>query len=232
MNNITQSQLFKTIVTKATLKQDVYHKTLDAFAIFKDEASRLAGNYQSTVRRTKYPILFEFKDMGQFQFELKFGGDILIFMMHTNVFEFSRNHEVMRSSYIKEDPSRSYCGIIYIFNFLADSFKYNRTNDLGYLIGRVFVNREMHYFIEGKREVGLLYNNFPSSKLNKQAIHSIIQSAVLYTINFDLLTPPFENMQEVTVNEMQTTLDNMQIRTAKRLGYRYQADRPEEETGR
>ncbi len=147
--------------------------------------------------------------------------------MHSNVFEFSRDHEVMKSSYIKDDKRRSYCGIIHIFNFLADSFKYNRANDIGYLIGRVFVNRESHYFIEGKREIGLLYNNFPTSKLNTRTIGSIIRSSIQYTLNFDLLTPPYDNMKEVTVMEMQTTINNLQIRTGKRLGFRFQADEVE-----
>jgi hypothetical protein len=31
-------------------------------------------------------------------------------------------------------------------------------------------------------------------------------------------------MKEVTLLEMQTTLDNLQIRTGKRLGFRFQAD--------
>ena len=92
--------------------------------------------------------------------ELKFAGDVLIFMMHTNVFEFPRHHEIMRTSYIRDDKNRSYCGIINIYNFLADSFKYNRENDIGYLIGRVFINYENHYYIEGKKELGLIYNDF------------------------------------------------------------------------
>ena len=145
-------------------------------------------------------------------------------MMHSNVFEFPRNHEVMRTPYIKEDKQRSYCGIIYIFNFLADSFKYNRIYDSGYLIGRVFVNVENHYFVEGKREVGLLYPNFGSSVLNKEAVDGIIQSAMLYTINFDLLTPPYNQMKEVSVQEIQAALDAMLIKTGKRMGFRFEAD--------
>ena len=220
----SNKELFEAIVTKAGLKQEVYATTLNAFNKFKKETSRLAIDYPKKVKQTQWPIPFEYKDRGTFEFELKFGGDILIFFMHTNIFEFPRDHEVMKSSYIKEDKKRSYCGIIHIFNFLADSFKYNRTNDLGYLIGRVFVNRESHYFIEGKREIGLLYNNFPTSKLNIHAIDSIVQSSIQYTLNFDLLTPFYDNMKEVTVQEMQTTIENLQIRTGKRLGFRFQAD--------
>lgn len=220
-------ELFEAVVAKAGLKQEVYARTLNAFNVFKKETIHLAGDYHKKVKQAKWPIPFEYKDRGIFEFELKFGGDVLIFFMHSNVFEFSRDHEVMKSSYIKDDKRRSYCGIIHIFNFLADSFKYNRANDIGYLIGRVFVNRESHYFIEGKREIGLLYNNFPTSKLNTRTIGSIIRSSIQYTLNFDLLTPPYDNMKEVTVMEMQTTINNLQIRTGKRLGFRFQADEVE-----
>jgi hypothetical protein len=220
-------ELFEAVVAKAGLKQEVYARTLNAFNVFKKETIRLTGDYHKKIKQTQWPIPFEYKDRGIFEFELKFGGDVLIFFMHSNVFEFSRDHEVMKSSYIKDDKRRSYCGIIHIFNFLADSFKYNRANDIGYLIGRIFVNRESHYFIEGKREIGLLYNNFPTSKLNTRTIDSIIRSSIQYTLNFDLLTPPYDNIKEVTVMEMQTTINNLQIRTGKRLGFRFQADEVE-----
>ena len=88
------------------------------------------------------------------------------------------------------------------------------------------MNRENHYFTEGKREIGLLYNNFAANLLDQKAIQTIIHSAVLYTLNFDLLTPPYDNIKEVTVAEMQTTLDAMSISTGKRLGFRFQDDVP------
>lgn len=227
MNHTTPStrELFSVLNSKGKLKQQVYGKTLSAFNLFKHEAEILAAQYMMKQLPEKAQITIEFHDRGQFEFRLKFAGDVLIFMMHTNVFEFSRDHEVMRSAYIKEDKKRSYCGILYIFNFLADSFKYNRLNDIGYLIGRIFINRENHYFVEGKREVGLLYSNFATATLNRQAVQSIIRSAMLYTINFDLLTPPYESMKEVTVSEMQTALDAMLIKTGKRMGFRFEADR-------
>jgi len=34
--------------------------------------------------------------------------------------------------------------MISIYNFLSDSFKFNRVNDIGYLIARVFTNKENH----------------------------------------------------------------------------------------
>jgi hypothetical protein len=226
----TQSELFQALAGKGGLKQEIYHKTFQVFEDFKKEAEGMPSRFHARYSNSKYPILFEYRNRGQFEFELKFGGDILIFMMHTNIFEFPRDHEVMKTPYVKEDIKRSYCGIIQIFNFLNDSFRYNRVNDLGYMIGRIFINRELHYFIEGKREIGLLYNNFNTSKLSKTTIGSIIRSAMLYTINFDLLTPDFNNVKEVTMAEMQDTIDRMIIRTGKRLGYRFQADRANGDT--
>ena len=147
--------------------------------------------------------------------------------MHSNIFEFSRDHEVMKTSYLMNNHELSYCVMIMIFNFLADSFKYNRINDSGYLIGRVFINNQQHYFLEGKKEIGLVYNNFASNVLDKKAVDQIIRSAIQYTINFDLLTPPYENMKEVTVAEMQTEIDLIKLKTGKRLGFRFQADHEE-----
>ncbi len=217
--------LFNAVANKAGLKQEVYSKTLEVFNTFKEVSGSITFDYHQTIKQTQYPIPFEIKDNGHFEFELKFGSDLLIFFMHSNVFEIPRDHEIMKLSYVKEDKTRSYCGIIHIFNFLNDSFKYNRLTDVGYLIGRVFVNRENHYFIEGKREIGLLFNNFPDSDLNQEAIQTIIESSILYTINFDLLTPPYDNMKEVTVEEMLKVRENMQLRTGKRLGFRFQADK-------
>jgi hypothetical protein len=220
-----QIDLFNAVVKKASLKQEVYQKSLEVFSLFKSVAESLTTNYHATIHQTTYPIPFEYREISQFEFELKFGSDVLVFFMHSNIFEMPRDHEVMKLSYLKEDKTRSYCGIIHIFNFLNDSFKYNRVSDIGYLIGRLFVNRENHYFIEGKREVGLLFNNFPDSDLNMDAVQSIIESSILYTINFDLLTPPYDNMKEVTVDEMLKIRDSMQMRTGKRLGFRFQADK-------
>lgn len=219
-----QKTLIRTLIEKSTLKQDVYQKTMDVFNEFKNVSESFVKSNAAAIKKAASPLLFEYNDRGKFEFQLKFGSDILIFFMHSNVFEIPRDHIMMKSSYIREDKNRSYCGIIHIFNFLADSFKYNRSNDIGYCIGRIFVNRDNHYFTEGKREIGLLYNNFPGSNLDRKAIQTILHSSILYTLNFDLLTPPYDNIKEVTVAEMQTTLDTMSIRTGKRLGFRFQAD--------
>ncbi len=168
-------------------------------------------------------MLFENKHTQSFY--LQFGSDILLFMLHSNVFAFNRDHEVMKTAYIKEDKNRAYCGQISIYNFLTDSLFYQRYNDLGYLIGRVFVNNDNHYYIDGKREIGQLYNNFGTNVFDEKAALMILESAMQYTINFDLLVTPYEAVKEISVRDMvEINNQRIPIRTAKRLGFRFQAD--------
>ncbi len=218
--------LFKLVTDKSLLKNEVYNNTLNAFGLVVDVINDLSDQYEKFDKKGggSLPTKFEVKPVGKFELDLKFGGDILLFMMHTNVFEFPRHHEVMRTSYVKEDSERSYCGVINIYNFIADSFKYNRINDVGYLIGRIFINKENHYFIEGKRELGFIYNNFGKNKLTHDSLRTIIKAAIKYTINFDLLMPPYDQVKFVAVNEMKSTLDSISLKTGKRLGYKFHAD--------
>jgi len=229
MRKNDNEDLFKLVTDKSLLKNEVYNNTLNAFSLAKGVIEDLSNQYEKyTIKNgDDQPTKFEVKPVGKFEIDLKFGGDILLFMMHTNVFEFPRNHEVMRTAYVKEDSERSYCGVINIYNFIADSFKYNRINDVGYLIGRIFINKENHYFIEGKRELGFLYNNFGKNKLNSDSLGEIIKAAIKYTINFDLLTPPYDQVKFVAVNEIKSTLDSISVKTGKRLGYKFQADESE-----
>lgn len=212
------------IFTKGELKQNVYSATRQSFELFRSTAKAIVTALQEQNRQKGKDLRFEFTDRGDFEFEIRFAGDLLLFMMHTNVFEFSRNHEVMKSQYIRENPERSYCGVIHVYNFLTDSFLYQRDNDLGYLIGRIFVNAEKHYFIEGKRELGMLYNNFNTSVIDDESVRGIVESAIEYTTNFDLLTPPYDEIKVVSVGEMRNNFDKKSIVTAKRLGFRFQAD--------
>lgn len=220
---IKTETLFKLLTDKGVLKQKVYTNTLESFKLFKQAVLKLTEQYAANTTLDK--VVFDFKDRSDFEFELKFAGDILVFIMHTNVFEIPRQYDLMRTKYIKQDKSRSYCGIINIYNFLADSFKYERENDLGYLIGRIFINHEKHFLIEGKKEIGMVYNNYEESIFNEESAFEIVTSAIEYTVNFDLLIPPFEAVKMVSVFDIQKHMQSLSMRTAKRLGYKFQADK-------
>jgi hypothetical protein len=97
-------------------------------------------------------------------------------------------------------------------------------NDVGYLIARIFVNKENHFFVEGKRQMGFLYNNFSTDVLEKQKLRQVVLSAILYCLNFDLLTPPYETVQETTFNQITENAQTIKAVTGKRLGFRFHRD--------
>ncbi len=212
------------VFDKSDLRREVYMATREAFDLFRTTAREVMQQLQQDKRCEKYKERFSFTNRGDFEFEVKFGSDVLLFLMHSNIFEFSRDHQVMKSPYIREDATRSHCGVIRIYNFLADSIEYRREQDLGYMIGRVFINKEKHYFIEGKRELGMLYSNFNTALITSESVQNIVESAIEYTTNFDLLTPPYDDEKVVSVGEMMTNFDKKTLVTGKRLGFQFQAD--------
>ncbi|MEW6468850.1 MAG: hypothetical protein AB1458_08000 [Bacteroidota bacterium] len=216
--------ILKLLREKSALKQDIFQNIQLRFGDFKKELRQLADELRAEAVKFDNRISIEYKERSVHEVELLIAGDLLIFHMHTNVFEFDKNHPVWKSSYVKENPYNSYCGMIVVYNFLADSFKYNRVNDIGYLIARIFINKENHFFVEGKRQLGFLYNDFVNSTIDKDAIRRICESTILYALDFDLLTPPFEAVKEVSVSELLEAANQMQLKTGKRLGFRFQAD--------
>lgn len=216
--------ILETLKTKACLKQDVFKKTKATFLTFKEEAEKLLGELKTEMIKTDKDIIVEFIEKSEYEFHIKFGGDILVFFMHTNVFNFEKSHTIWNTSYVKEDELRAYCGMINVYNFLADSFKYNRLNDVGYLVARLFLNKDLHYFVEGKRQLGFLYNDFVNEVINNDKIRNIIESSILYSMDFDLLTPHYDTMKVVSVNDVNEATSAMSIKTGKRLGFKFQAD--------
>lgn len=222
----TREALYKLVREKAILKQDVYHNTLEVFAELKKVLSETVKDISTNYGASDSRVEFHFRDRGDFQAEIKIAGDVLVFYMHTNVFQFDKSNNLWKSAYLKDNEDNSYVGIINVYNFLADSFKYQRVSDVGYLIARIFVNKENHFMVQGKRQLGFLYNDFINSVMDKNALRNIIDSALLYTLDFDLLAPPYENLQQVTVDEIQSVTTSTNLATGKRMGFRFGLEEP------
>jgi hypothetical protein len=214
----------KLLKEKSVLKQDVFYTTINTFQDLKEVLKESIAEIKERFGSTDDRVEFYYKDRGDFQVEVKIAGDILIFQMHTNVFQFDAEHSLWRSSYFKDNEPNSYVGIINVYNFLADSIKYQRTMDVGYMISRIFINRERHFLVQGKRQLGFLYNDMINSTLDKEALKKVVESTFLYTLDFDLLTPPYENFQEITVEQIQSISQSHSLATGKRLGFRFGLD--------
>lgn len=222
MNESQQKQheaILKLLAEKSVMKQDVFTNTISVFnllkEVLKDRSEELSGAAGKIDKR----IGIYYKDINAQSMHIKVAGDILDFYMHTNVFEFDASHPMFKTGYIKGNPLNSFCGIIHVYNFLADSYKYNRLNDVGYLIARIFVNREKKFFIETKTQIGYRYSNFSETPIDKTVMTDIVNELILFSVMFDLFTPPYDAVRQVSVMELQEKQSSSALRTGKRLGY-------------
>jgi hypothetical protein len=222
-----EEMIIECVKEKSVVKQDVFANTKTIFKQLQEVLEERSKSLRDQINAIDDRLKLNYKSSGPYEAEFTIAGDRLIFHMHTNVFKLDSDNNLWKTSYLKENDMRAYCGIINIYNFLNDSFLYNRHLDSGYLIARIFVNHEGHFFVQGKRQLGFLYNDFIHSVLDVDALNSILDSALLYTLDFDLLTPPYQNVQEVSVGEMTQISNNLQLKTGKRLGFKFQADTDE-----
>ena len=217
------SQIVSSLKEKSTYKLAVLQEAKRQFSVMKEVAKQLADELCAEMDCVE-GVEVSYVSKGEFQFELRFAEDVLIFFLHNDVFDFENSHSVWKRSYVDEEKNRAFCGMISVFNFLRTSFDMNRSEDIGYLISQVFINRESHYFVEGKRQLGFLYNDFGKVVVDEKAMRSIMMSAILYCQEFDLLTPPFSSMSEVQVGRMIDISNKMNVKTGKRLGFQFSWD--------
>jgi hypothetical protein len=213
-----------TIREKSILKEKVYDNTLSAFGLVKEILKDISREINSDLDGIDPRVKLEYNDRSSFDAQLKVAGDILLFSMHSNIFQFDREHPAWKTPYIQKNKFNAYSGIINIYNFLADSFKYSRYDDLGYLIARIFINHENQYFVEGKRQMGMLFTNYGNEQISKPAIQNIIYTAIQYSLEFDLLVPPYDTVKIATVGQVESKIQLSKITTGKRLGFQFNSD--------
>lgn len=213
-----------TLKEKSILKQKVFDNTLEAFCNVKEVLRSLSKEVNSNLSGVDSRIRLEYTDRSNFDAQIKIAGDILLFSMHSNIFQFDREHPAWKTAYIKKNKFNAYSGIINIYNYLADSFKYSRQDDLGYLIGRIFINHEKQYFVEGKRQMGMLFTNYGSEEITKQSLQLIISTAIQYALEFDLLVPPYDAVKISTVGQAEAKIQHSRVTTGKRLGFQFNSD--------
>ncbi len=220
----TKDAILSTLKEKAGLMQEVSKNTKSIFEELRQIIRDLVQEYNNELGGNNNNLLLEYTDRGDFEFQLKIASDVLVFSLYTNVFQFNRDHNVWEQDYVKTNPSNAYSGIINIYNFLSDSFKYKRFDDLGYLVARIFINREKHFIVEGKRQMGLLQSDLSVSKANYKSLRQIVETAINYCINFDLLVPPYDNVKILSIADIEEKIKSSRIQTGKRLGFQFKSD--------
>lgn len=151
-------------------------------------------------------------------------ADVLVFVQLTDVFQFDRDHEAMKSEYVSSQPSRSFVGTVHVYNFLADSFKYDREEDGGYLVARVFINAESAFFVEGKRQRNMGVSQYGNQQLSRECWRKIAETAFKYAVEENPLVPPYEMVMQTDLATMKQYIMTSKIKTAKRMGFGFRAD--------
>lgn len=213
------NQIQEILCKKSSTKQQVFRLTQNIFRDLKMVLREMETELMPKLIDDAPQVDVKYSDKGDFEAHLKFGGDTLVVMMHTNVFDFDEAHFVNKSAYVKEDPLREFCGMIQIYNFLSDSIKYNRDNDVGYLIARLFINMDQHFFVEGKRPLSFLYNDLEKNTISHDTMRSIIEEAMLFCLNFDLMAPPVDAINYISVEQKNNMSHSSGMPTGKRLGF-------------
>jgi hypothetical protein len=221
-NTDTRKLIQDLLEKKAALKQDIFQDTKLQFEKFKQFLLEEIGEMRHAITDDRVRLHVEHK--GEFQIQVYIGSDVLVFQMHTNIFRLPDEHPLWKTEYMKEDKERGYFGIINIYNFLAESYLKSRLNDVGYLIGRIFINKDEHYMVEGKGQLGFLFRDLTQSKLNETIMKHIIHVAFVYALEFDLLTPPYDIVSKASVIQMMEQNTREQMSTGKRLGFTFEAE--------
>lgn len=206
---------------KASVKQDVFLHGKIIFKEFKETATEIINDLSAKYSSVDPRVKLIFEDINDQEFRIVVGGDILLFHLHTNVFLFDKSHYYWQQSYFKEDRSRAYGAIIQVYNFLTDSLKLERENDLGILIGRIFLNRENHFMVESKQKLNTRYPYLSKQVFTKKNQKELIYCLLIYSMEFELNIPPYSDVQTVSVKQALDFKNRNKVVTSKRLGFQF-----------
>jgi hypothetical protein len=220
-----RQQLIDLLMHKSALKQDVADDLEVVFADLRKLIDLEIKALKAVITDERVRLFV--KDRGDHEFHVYIGSDVLVFNLHHNVFRLPDSNPLWGTSYFKSQPNNGYFGTIHIYNFLAESLQQNRLDDQGYLLARIFVNHERHFFIEGKGSLGYTFSDPQHMLLSSEMLQLIAQMSFAYALQFDLYIPPFELMDEVSVGQIYVMGEQLKLRTAKRLGFKMSADESE-----
>ena len=79
--------------------------------------------------------------------------------------------------------------------------------------------KDKKFFLERRTQIGYKYNAFSLEPISKEQIVDIVNELIIYSITFDLFTPPYDAVKQVSVLEIQEKSSSSALRTGKRLGY-------------
>ena len=203
---------------KACVKQITYTHLQKAFENLFNSSKRIVKEINSRIKGIDEKVTVDIKSISDQEFQVKVAGDLLVFVLHTNIVTFEDTHAAVKGKYIEEDLNRRYFGQIMVYNFMADSIKFNRLNDPGYLLGRLMINYENHFLVEGEGQLSFLYKQTSIDALTSTDLDIIVKIAMTLAAENDLITPPFQEIKYLTLQEKNERRQSMG--GGRKIGFR------------
>lgn len=187
--------------SKSAAKQTTFRHLSEAFNMMCNDSRRIISELTNLAHPADKDVTLYHKTINRHEFHVKLAGDLLIFVMHTNIITFDDEHEVMKDEYIRKNEVNRYFGQINIYNFMYDSLRYNRGNDPGYLIGRLMINHEDRFFMEGEKAFVSQYGKISPEPIDDPALQNIVKQSLQIAIKNDLMAPPYSKVRSITLNQ-------------------------------
>lgn len=203
---------------KSAAKQITYRNLIGSFESLAKESKRVVGELKKKVKSTDHDVTVDFKRINDHEFQVKLAGDLLIFVLHTNIVTFDEEHEVMKNPYIRENEINRYFGQIMIYNFMSDSIKFNRVNDPGYLLARLLVNHDGRYIVEGEGKLGLVFSQISNAAITEHDLNILVKLALILAIENDLMAPPYPQVKFITL--YQKLEKTQELGAGQKIGFR------------
>ncbi|NOT74134.1 MAG: hypothetical protein HOP08_04335 [Cyclobacteriaceae bacterium] len=211
--------IVKLLENKSTAKQITYKKLIQSFELLAKESKRVAGELKKKTKpSTDNDVTVDFKRINENEFQVKLAGDLLIFVLHTNIVTFEDDHDVMKNPYIKENEINQYFGQIMVYNFMSDSIKFNRVNDPGYLLARLLINHDGRYIIEGEGKLGIVYGQISDEPITEQDLNVMVKLSLMLAIENDLMAPPYTQVKFITL--YQKLEKTQELGAGQKIGFR------------
>ncbi|NVO85145.1 hypothetical protein [Hymenobacter terrestris] len=212
------NQIFEGLRQKSSAKQAIYRQTQSTFELLRQASQQLVEELSSKVAAVDASVMIEYRPVNEMEFHIRFSGDLLVFVLHSNIVTFPDDYGPMPTKYVEEDFRRRFFGHIMAYNFMADSIKYQRLNDPGYLVGRLLINIDQHYYLEGVQQLELPNNDMSDNAVTEDALRLFVESAMIAAVNNDLIAPPMTDIQKITVKQK---LENQQVSRGSKVGFSF-----------
>ena len=218
MHNI--QSLCEKIENKNNLVHTLLEHGTKTLQILKKEGQFLLSDLRKNMTYRKYPVKLHFKDNGENEFEFSVAEKTLAFFMPNYIYDLRLNKEIFSSSYLQRKVAgeNRFFSIIYIYYFARPSLFYKIQSDVGILIGRIFVNKDMDCFIEGKDEIGTLTLD-DLKPVSNRLIRNLLISCISYIIDVDAPPASFNEIEVINVQDFLAVVEQSELSSSKPIGF-------------